>query len=131
MFQISSSLSKPSPPELIHARELPSGTPLDWISKNTALADIIEAAKDPELPENLITNIKDQTSDEETGCIQLLLCKSSPLLWGMQRAINGSAPKEEATGTSAMFKYLPNLDELAEHGDKCEEKFPTCYLDAN
>lgn len=106
------------------------GSPLDWITTNPSgqISELITAAKDPTLPERIVEYLQERTTDEETGCVQLLVCKSAPFLWGMQKAIGKNSPTSYATGTTGMYKYLPTLEEVANHGDDCEEKYPTCLL---
>lgn len=92
----------------------------------------MDAAKDPNLADNLIENLKERTSDEQTGCVQLLICKASPFLRGMQKALEkkeDAVPERKISGASKMYQHLPSMEEVADNGDSCEEKFPTCYLD--
>lgn len=101
------------------------GTPLDWLMNNTRLTDVIAYSKDESLPNNLIEQIKERSTDEETDCIQLLICKTKPFIWGMQRAIvNGVSAK----GKDGFYANLPTIHEFADHGDVCEKKHPYCSL---
>ncbi|KAB0799105.1 hypothetical protein PPYR_06985 [Photinus pyralis] len=124
---ISSTLSKPPPSQLTEARRVKDGTPYDWVLNNSNLAHILESAKGDDLPENVVGYIKDQALEEDTDCIQLLLCKASPLIWGMQRTVN-SSHENVPKGKAALFANLPTLDEFADYGDTCEQKHPYCLI---
>lgn len=65
--------------------------------------------------------------DEETGCIQQLICKSSPFIWGMQRALSFKA-NEQSKGRNALFAYFPNMEEVETYADECEKKYPYCFF---
>lgn len=117
-------MSKTPPSELTTAKEL-NGSPIDWIMNNNKLLELIDYAKDESLPEHIIDNIKDHSLDEETDCIQLLICKVKPFIWGMQKTIvDGIASKTKF----GLFNNLPTVQEMAEHGDSCEKKHPYCPL---
>lgn len=112
-------------------RSLRPGTPLDWIlqNPNKNIKELITLAKDPQLPDKLLEYLKERTTDEQTGCVQLLICKTSPFLWGMQKALEEkNSPRQKAIGASVMLKHMPTADEVAAFGDICESKFPSCIL---
>ncbi|PSN49101.1 hypothetical protein C0J52_13635 [Blattella germanica] len=72
-------------------------------------------------------------SDEESGCIQLLVCKSSPFVWGMQRSVRALLSKEQdrarrLTPIQRMYNHLPSVKEVTEVGDHCEHRFPACTV---
>lgn len=86
-------------------------------------------SKDPALPEKIIEFLRERTADEETGCVQLLICKTAPFLWGMQEALNEKMAKgDQISGAGGMFKHLPSKKEVEDYGDICETKFPACVL---
>lgn len=80
-----------------------------------------------ELPNHVIQYIRERNLDEETGCLQQLMCKSSPFIWGMQRALTFK-PEEQSRGKEALFAYFPTMGEVEDHADKCEEKYPYCFF---
>ncbi|KAF5308344.1 hypothetical protein FQR65_LT18217 [Abscondita terminalis] len=124
---ISSSLSRPVPSQLTAARKLNHGTPYDWIINNSHVSDILGTAKHSDLPSNIVEYIKDRGLDEETDCLQLLICKSTPLIWGMQKTVNSSID-DIPKGKAALFANLPSIQEFADYGDLCENKHPYCTI---
>lgn len=124
-MQISSSLSKPT--QLIEARKMNEGTPLDWILTHANAAQIIEAAKDHNLPNQMVEYVKERDLDEDTDCVQLLICKSAPFIWGMQKTLNTSNDKS-SKGPQILYNNLPTVDQVAEHEETCESKHPYCLI---
>lgn len=128
--------------------------PFSWIleNKDTSqdLAHQMESVRDKNLPERLVESIANallgnaESRGEQTDCIKLLVCKSAPIVWGMQRAItdriDGTAngkdddkPKasddnSNANKIEAYFKYLPDLTEFRNHGDGCEARYNGCKV---
>ncbi|KAF5302826.1 hypothetical protein FQA39_LY02006 [Lamprigera yunnana] len=123
---ISSSLSRPVPSQLAQAKNLDEESPYEWIINNSNIVDILSSVNDNNLPDNVIEYIKERGLDEETGCLQLLVCKTAPLIWGMQKSINSthSVPK----GKAALFANIPSTEEFSDYGDACEEKHPYCII---
>lgn len=92
------------------------------------------------LPQRLVEIVG--TFEERTGeadCIKLLLCKSAPFVWGMQRAISeridGTDEEEldeenqqKTNRIDAFFKYLPEVREFRQHGDSCEDRYTECKV---
>merc|ERR1711953_1318353 len=76
---------------------------------------------DPKLTETMVNNLSTKTGDT-TSCVQLFLCKISPLVWGVQ---NSSRVSLEKLGDEAS---LPSIDQLTRQSETCEEKHPTCPL---
>lgn len=103
---------------------------------------------DKALPERIINYIDEGNNEEQqkqTDCIKLLICKTAPIIGGMQRAvsmqINGDEsetiepdenPSNDNTKTdyrmNAFVKHLPSVDEFRDHGDTCEHRFSTCKI---
>lgn len=92
------------------------------------LEDLIKMSKEENLPDHINEYIKERTSDEDTGCIQLLICKSAPFIKGMQTALKS---KEEAKkkGKGALFEFIPKLEEVERYSDECEQKYPDCAIE--
>ncbi|KAJ8945411.1 hypothetical protein NQ314_009249 [Rhamnusium bicolor] len=93
----------------------------------STVVDYISSAKDHKLPEMVIEYIKERSLDEDTGCIQLLICKSSPFIRNMQKSINDRS-SNSTKGYKALFAYLPTVEEVSENGDSCEIKYPYCSI---
>lgn len=87
----------------------------------------MSAATDRDLPDKVINYVKERSLDEDTGCVQLLICKGAPLVWGMQRALKYK-PEEQLRGKTALFGYFPSVEEVAEYADECENKHPYCFF---
>lgn len=73
---------------------------------------------------------KESDAGNEAACLKLLMCKSSPIIWGMQKSLRKRlAGEPEQHDESAymnanmFFKYLPSLHEYKEHGVDCETRF--------
>ncbi|KAG4067928.1 hypothetical protein HA402_010614 [Bradysia odoriphaga] len=128
-----------SPPP--SARKLSDGSPLDWLLqiKSPILTNTMNELRNSSLPERLVDMFEEK--DGNTDCIKLLVCKMSPLIWGMQRACNATIEPEEQTdevdvgnngkGLNSFYKYLPDMQEFSTHGDACESRRPTCYQSRN
>lgn len=89
--------------------------------------NLLDYATDTDLPERVIEYVKERSLDEDSGCIQQLICKGAPLVWGMQKALK-LKPDEQMKGKGALFGYFPKLEEVEEHADKCEKKYPYCFF---
>lgn len=129
-----------------------AGSPFDWIMENqltnTALAQQLANVRDKKLPEQVIQSIVNSAlgDDGQADCIKLLVCKSAPIIWGMQRAIfepknasdkandgnvndeNGSNDKKSGNRLDEYFKYLPTVTEFKDHGDECEQRYNGCKI---
>lgn len=91
---------------------------------------------DPKLTETMVNNLSTKTGDT-TSCVQLFLCKISPLVWGVQNSSRVSLEKlgDEASLESTSQEWLdltmaslPSIDQLTRQSETCEEKHPTCPL---
>lgn len=129
--------------------------PFDWIvekqTSDNELSGQLEELQHRDLTERMVRSIDDGNIRNETNtdCIKLLLCKSAPFVWGMQRAIgtqireksgdyedieeendaNSNGRESDAnTGLNAFFKHLPNVEEFKNHGDACEAQYKLCTL---
>merc|ERR1711981_358538 len=91
---------------------------------------------DPELTEQMVENLKNKTGDS-TSCVQLFLCKISPLVWGVQDSSRVSLEKlgSEASLASTSREWLdltmaslPSIDQLTKQSGACEKQHPACPL---
>ncbi|XP_023720765.1 uncharacterized protein LOC111871714 [Cryptotermes secundus] len=111
-------------------------SPVRWLLDNPTvqLRDLLSRAQDRLLTDHVIRAIQERYTDDETGCVQLLVCKSSPFVRGMQKAVRALLNNEDAKGWSRltpmqrMYSDLPSVDEVTEDGDQCEERFPACHI---
>lgn len=95
--------------------------------KNDMISEIVEETKDENLSNNIIDYVAERSLDEETGCVQLLLCKIKPFIAEMQRAIKERG-RGIVKGYRVLFEYFPNASVVAENGDKCERKYYYCKI---
>lgn len=131
---------------------------LGWIlersKSNAFLTEQLNTMLDRHLPERLV-NLVDGDDNEETptngnsDCIKQLLCKTTPFVWSMQKAVSahmsttdtqmnaekhpsrsdtGDNSKNDGNYMNAFFKYLPSLDEFKNHGITCEDQYKECKL---
>ncbi|XP_034833072.2 uncharacterized protein [Maniola hyperantus] len=103
-----------------------------WIlNKNSQrLQDLITTAKNESLPEHIEDLIPDQESDEETSCIRLLVCKITPFVSKMQKAVFSEVDglDKKARGASFMYRHLPTSEEINSRSKICERKYKDCNL---
>lgn len=147
----------PTPNIARSADDTITGTPLDWILNQQPVSSLLSQqlldVRHRDLPQQVVQSIaraEDDTGENaSTDCIKLLVCKSAPIIWGMQRAvfesIDGKSKNEavdaandngdEATHTrnkantiNEYFKYLPGVDEFKQHGDGCEDRYSGCKI---
>lgn len=131
----------------------------DWIldrsKQHSFLSQQLNVMLDKRLPERIINYIDDGNDDNQqqqqnTDCIKLLICKTAPIIQGMQRAVSTQINGEESETTepdenssnhnndnastvndyrmNAFFKHLPTVDEFRDHGGTCENRFNNCKL---
>lgn len=99
---------------------------------------ILRDAKSHSLPENIIKTLEAQTGNS-TACVQLLICKMSPMIWGVQKTVQKQLQNKthnETTGTGrssesmldTFLGTLPQKSAFINFGDHCEKRFPFCKL---
>lgn len=122
-------------------RSLKDGSPIDWFLQNPSkkMKSLLDQAIDAELPDKIIEMISHyENKVGQTTCLKMLMCKSSPIIWGMQNSlkkrINGeeNSTKEQAEksaenkrpfSTESFYTHMPSLDEFREHGAKCDKLY--------
>ncbi|CAD7006642.1 uncharacterized protein LOC105664882 [Ceratitis capitata] len=126
-------------------RALREGTPIDWYLENPdeGMRRTLDDALDSELAERItqmIANVEQQ-SGGQGGCLKMLMCKSSPIIWGMQRSVSErvagkatnatepEAPSKEGMqpkkifSSEVFFAHFPTLQEFRKHSTVCDERF--------
>ncbi|ERL88589.1 hypothetical protein D910_05974 [Dendroctonus ponderosae] len=103
-----------------------SENPLDWVLENADIAILMTNITSRNLPEFVIEYVKQQSLDEESGCVQLLICKISPFIWGMQEAFD-LTKSSLRLGQTAFFRYLPARAEVLKQSEVCDSEYPYCY----
>lgn len=123
------------------------GTPIDWFLQNPSkkMKSLLDEAIDSSLTDKITDMISNYERQEgETGCVKMLMCKSAPFIWGMQKSLKkrivGETDKEEdkkntegnekaenrrVFDVDSLYAHFPNLAEFREHGAKCEELYST------
>ncbi|VVC94422.1 unnamed protein product, partial [Leptidea sinapis] len=105
-----------------------------WIlNKNSRrLQDIIATAKNESLPEHIEQIIDD---NEDTSCIRLLICKITPFVNNMQKAVfrkdfndENINDSKEKHGASLLYRHLPSEEEISSKGEICERRYKDCDL---
>lgn len=117
------------------------GSPMEWLMDNTneKFTSLMVHVRDKNLPKNLIEMVnKLEKQPGEAECIKLFLCKSSPFITGMQRAINERLDGEsnniadeelyKKDRVGILFKYIPDLNEFKIHGAACEDRYNNCNI---
>ncbi|XP_049874968.1 uncharacterized protein LOC126373054 [Pectinophora gossypiella] len=108
--------------------------PTSWIlNKNSrSLQDLLATAKNESLPETIEDLIKQQGSDEETSCIRLLVCKITPFVNRMQKAVFGNDSDtvfdDNLKGSAVLYRHLPTEEEINRRSEVCEKKHADCDL---
>lgn len=123
----------------------------EWIyeqsKKNPALGNYMNAMLDKNLPENIVKMINENYENSGSmnaaniDCVKLLVCKSAPIIWGMQEAVSkqinepgddtdnpNNERMESSNPTEAFFKYLPDVNVFQNHGDGCEKRYAACNI---
>lgn len=128
---------------------------VDWIVEqsktNPFLSQHIQAMLDKDLPDRIVQLVDSDDNDgklpsENTDCIKQLLCKTSPFIWSMQKAVsakinesdietneadespNNDAKNDDDYRLKAFSKYLPTFEEFTSHGLTCENQYKACKL---
>nr|CAI5859253.1 unnamed protein product [Callosobruchus analis] len=96
--------------------------------KNPDVAETFGYAIDRDLVENVIEYVKERSLDEETGCLQLLICKSRPFFRRMQQIIAARRGNSTQFFQDETNGYFPNIDEVADYADACERRHPYCNI---
>lgn len=93
--------------------------------KNQKVSELIEHVTDKNLSKMVMDYVRERSLDEDSGCIQLLICKTSPFIQKMQGAIVNN---RTIKGYKVFFEYLPTFNEVMDNGDDCEKKHPYCMI---
>nr|XP_014097342.1 uncharacterized protein LOC106622629 [Bactrocera oleae] len=126
-------------------RALRGGTPIDWYLENPdeGMRRTLDDALDTRLTDRITEMIEyvEKRDGGQGGCLKLLMCKSSPIIWGMQRSVServtgkvANTTEEAASGkekakpkklfsTDVFFAHFPTMEEFRKHGAVCEERF--------
>ncbi|RZF34858.1 hypothetical protein LSTR_LSTR016062, partial [Laodelphax striatellus] len=98
------------------------------------------------LPEQIMSTLEENPS--VGNCIRHLVCRLSPIIWGMQKATNNlflnkesttddredeihgnnlnSNQEEKKTPLQLMFSEMPTVDQYTEHMKYCQSSLPPC-----
>ncbi|XP_061394687.1 uncharacterized protein LOC133330239 [Musca vetustissima] len=126
-------------------RMLSDGTPIDWFLQNPSkkMKSLLNDAIDTSLTDKITNMISSYEREEgQTSCVKMLMCKSAPFIWGMQKSIKkritGDVDEDEKSAkgndkkqeedrrlfdVDSMYRHFPSLEEFREHADKCEKLY--------
>ncbi|KAL1505785.1 hypothetical protein ABEB36_005266 [Hypothenemus hampei] len=125
---------------LIHKKEkgseyqksesIDSENPFNWVLENSEIFKLISMITDRKLPEYTIEYVKDHSStEEENGCVQQMICKISPFIWGMQRALTDTKNSiKEKKLLFDLFEYIPNVENIKMQSELCQQKYRLCIF---
>lgn len=120
-------MSKSNKPTQKINENISSESPLDWVLENADIASLMTNITSRNLPQFVIEYVKQKSLDEESGCVQLLICKISPFIWGMQEAFD-LTKNSLGLGKTALFRYLPARAEVLKQSEICDGEHLYCYL---
>ncbi|XP_063845842.1 uncharacterized protein LOC135091802 [Scylla paramamosain] len=108
---------------------------LSWFMRGdpAKMDAMLREAQDPGLPRAIIQKLQRATGDD-TACVQLLVCKLSPVVWGLQRSVAVSQARSRDPDTPPMglmqtlYEALPPLNTFVNFSESCEHQFPKCPL---
>ncbi|KAF0291435.1 hypothetical protein FJT64_010443 [Amphibalanus amphitrite] len=104
---------------------------LDWLMDENVghLSAIVQRAQQPSLPKTMIESLIDRTGND-TACVQLLICKMSPVVWGAQSAVKQSFAARSVDGSlfESFYQFLPSMTDFERYSESCEGQFPACPL---
>ncbi|KAM7356670.1 uncharacterized protein ACRADG_002322 [Cochliomyia hominivorax] len=116
-------------------------TTVEWFLQNSSgkMKSILEQATHNNLADKLTEMIAIYVAEhgQQGACLKMLVCKSSPFIWGMQKSIRKYVdPKDEKAeniedeisgnrllNVKNFFTHLPSIDEYREYGEKCEKLY--------
>ncbi|GAB1860357.1 hypothetical protein CAJAP_01436 [Camponotus japonicus] len=89
-------------------------------NKNEKIQHLVEQAKNPNLPNQLITRM----AGPDSACIRLLVCKSSPVIKAAQNSLNNKSQNH----LHRLIAWLPSKEEFETNSDECEGNHTDCSL---
>ncbi|XP_046808182.1 uncharacterized protein LOC124420148 [Lucilia cuprina] len=129
-------------PNAHQPRTVNDPTTIEWFLQNSSrkMKRVLQQATNSDLAEKLtdmITNY--ESTNGQAACLKMLVCKSSPFIWGMQKSIKKHiepkskeadiAEENEDNVESSFFNvqhfftHLPSIDEYRAYGSKCEKQY--------
>lgn len=119
------------------------GWMLEQSKSNQFLSQQMNAMLDKQLPERVVKMI-DGDVPGNSDCMKQLICKTTPFIWGMQKAIavqmNDSEQHKSDTDDTQdgstdeddrmqiLYKHLPSMDEFKNRAAECEDQYSHCKL---
>lgn len=91
------------------------------------IMEMLEEAQNPNLPQHIIDILK--RDNDDSACVQLLICKISPIIWGLQSSVGEVAYSGFSRSFNDAVKVnMPSMKELLGYSDQCDSSFPKCNL---
>lgn len=106
------------------------------LERSSSRADSIKSALlDRALPADVIDALSNRTGDA-TACVQLFICRLSPVVWAAQDAANhlshmgGLATSMGRWWDSLQHgDFMPPSEAVFQFGrEECDQRFPSCHL---
>ncbi|KAJ8667000.1 hypothetical protein QAD02_008662 [Eretmocerus hayati] len=89
-------------------------------NENEKVQNLWNQAQSKSLPRRLIEEIGGRNS----SCVQLLICKSSPIIWAAQKSMRDQSVRIQRDITS----WLPSREKFEEYSDNCDDKYRDCRM---
>ncbi|XP_029178637.1 uncharacterized protein LOC114946354 [Nylanderia fulva] len=89
-------------------------------NKNEKIQNLIDQARNPNLPNQLIARI----AAPDSACIRLLICKSSPVIRAAQNSLNNKSQDH----MQRLIAWLPSKEEFETNSNECEDNHIDCNL---
>jgi len=104
---------------------------LDWLMDDniSQLSQVVHGAQQTSQHNRMIESIIERTGND-TACVQLLICKMSPVVWGAQNAVKQSFSARSLDGSvlDSFYEFLPSMGDFVRFSESCESQFPACPL---
>lgn len=123
-------------------RAVNDATTIEWFLQNSSgkMKRILKEATQNDLADKITDMITNYESKQgQAACLKMLVCKSSPFIWGMQKSIrkhiepkdkkeNENLDREDKSdkrlfNVQNFFTHLPSIEEYRENGVKCEKLY--------
>ncbi|XP_039293947.1 uncharacterized protein LOC111048524 [Nilaparvata lugens] len=125
----------------------PDGSPLNWVLQDMPqhVKEDLILSRQETLPEEIMSKLEENPA--VGNCIKHLVCRLSPVIWGMQKATNNlflnkewifdnieetsdqiirSNQNPKKTPLQLMFSELPTIEQYTEHMKYCQKTLPPC-----
>ncbi|XP_066150850.1 uncharacterized protein [Euwallacea fornicatus] len=81
-----------------------------------------------QIGDKIISYIRERSSEEESGCVQLLVCKLNPFLRAMQKTLK-DIKEDQQSRSFNLFYHFPKGKDIAKQNESCENEMKSCSHD--